>query len=404
MSDGREGLAKDPLLRFRGEFPILSRCTYMVSHSLGAMPRGARERLDEFARMWEKRGVLAWADGWWESPLAVGDEIAALLGAPPGSICMHQNVSVCMSVVASCFSFTGRRNKVVYTEMNFPSVMYVWEERRRFGARIVMVPSDDGITVDTQRLLDAIDEETLVVPISHVLFKSAYIQDAAAVVEKAHKVGALVVLDVYQSAGTVPVDLTALGVDFATGGSVKWLCGGPGAGYLYVRPDLQPKLMPAVTGWAAHAHPFDFETGPIRPAEGIARYLHGTPAVAPLYAARAGYDIVARAGIEAIRAKSMRLTARMIDQATGRGWKVNSPLRPEQRGGTVVLDIPHGRAVAAELIRRKFLVDHRPGAGIRIAPHFYTTQEECDATLEEIDKILASRAWADHEGAGALEI
>ncbi len=391
----------DPLLKLREEFPILSTCTYMVSHSLGAMPRGARTQLEEFTRMWEERGVLAWSDGWWEAPLAVGDELAPLIGAPPGTIAMHQNVSVCMSIIASCFSFTGKRNKIVYTALNFPSVMYVWEERRRFGARIVMVPSDDGITVDTQRLLDTIDEETLVVPISHVLFKSAFIQDAAAVVEKAHKVGALVALDVYQSAGTVPLDVSALGVDFATGGSVKWLCGGPGAGYLYVRPDLQPKFLPAVTGWAAHAHPFDFEIGPIQAAEGIARYLHGTPAVAPLYAARAGYEIVSRAGIEAIRAKSVRLTTHMIDGALGRGWKTNSPARAEQRGGSVILNIPHGQAVAAELIRRKFLVDFRPGAGIRLAPHFYSTQEECDATLEEMDKILATRAWEKQEGAGA---
>lgn len=394
----------DPLLRYREEFPILKRCTYMVSHSLGAMPRGARERMTEFLDLWETRGVMAWHDAWWELPLTVGDQLGALLGAPPGSICMHQNVSVSSSVIASCLDFSGKRNKIVYTDLNFPSVMYVWEERRRDGARIEMVPSEDGIGVDLQRLLDAIDEETLIVPVSHVLFKSACLQDAAAIAEKAHRVGALVLLDIYQSAGTVPLDLTALKVDFATGGSVKWLCGGAGAGYLYVRPDLQAKYMPRVTGWAAHAEPFSFETGPIRPAGGIPRYLHGTPAVAPLYHAQAGYDVVARAGIGAIRAKSVKLTSSMIEEALERGWKVNSPLESAGRGGSVVIDVPHGREVAAELIARKFLVDHRPGAGVRVAPHFYSTEEECRATLAEIDDILRSGAWEKHAAGGAPSV
>lgn len=376
----------------------------MVSHSLGAMPRGARRNLDEFARMWETRGVLAWHDFWWEAPLKVGDQLAEILGAPPGSICMHQNVSVCSSVVASCLDFTGPRNKVVYTSLNFPSVMYVWEARRRAGARIVEVPSEDGISVDLQRLLDAIDEKTLVVPVSHVLFKSAFIQDAAAIVEKAHKVGALVVLDVYQSAGTVPLDLTGLKVDFAVGGSVKWLCGGPGAGYLYVRPDLQDKFEPAVTGWAAHAAPFEFETGPIRFAGGIARYLHGTPAVAPLFAAQAGYAIVGRAGVGNIRAKSMRQTARMIELARERGWVVNSPLEASQRGGTVVFNVPDGKAVATELIRRKFMVDFRPGAGVRMAPHFYSTDEECESVIAETAEIIATRAHLSHMTTGSPNI
>lgn len=394
----------DPLLAHRGQFPILRTCTYMVSHSLGAMPSGVHARLSEFARLWEERGVLAWSEGWWTMSLAVGDMLGGILGAPEGSICMHQNVSVCESIIASCLDFEGPRNKVVYTQMNFPSVMYVWEERKRWGARIHVVPSDDGITVDMQRLLDAIDEETLIVPISHVLFKSAFIVDAAAVVEKAQKVGALVLLDTYQSAGTVPLDLTALGVDFATGGSVKWLCGGPGAGYLYVRPDQQARFQPAVTGWAAHAAPFAFETGALRPADGIARYLHGTPIVAPLYQATPGYEIVAKAGVPNIRAKSIRQTARMLDQALARGWKVNSPMDSRVRGGSVIINVPHSEAVAAELIRRRFIVDHRPGAGIRIAPHFYTTDEECDATIAEIAAIVESRAYEPHLKAGPVRL
>ncbi len=381
----------DPLLAWRQEFPILETCTYMISHSLGAMPRGVRARLTAFADLWDQRGIVAWEDGWWDMPFTVGNTVAGILGAPPGSVTMHQNVSVSESIIASALDFSGPRNKVVYTDMNFPSVMYVWEARVKLGARVVMVPSDDGITVDTQKLLDAIDDQTLAVPISHVLFKSAFIQDVAAVVEKAEKVGALVILDCYQSAGTIPFSLEKLRVHFALGGSVKWLCGGPGAGYLYVRPDLIGRFSPAVTGWAAHARPFAFETGPIDYAEGIRRWMHGTPAIAPLYQCQSGFEIIAKIGVAAIRAKSVRQTTRMIDAARAKGFRINSPLDSARRGGSVIVDVNDGKAVCQELIRRRFLVDYRPGAGLRIAPHFYNTDEECDALIEEIASIAASR-------------
>ncbi|MBI3843770.1 MAG: aminotransferase class V-fold PLP-dependent enzyme [Planctomycetes bacterium] len=392
----------DELLVTRKDFPILENTTYLISHSLGAMPRRVHERLQEYSTMWAERGIRAWSEGWWEMPLRVGDLVGRIIGAPPGSVCMHQNVSVGESVLASCFEFTAKRNKVVYSEMNFPSVMYVWEERRRLGARIEVVPSDDGITVDTQRMIDAIDETTLVVPISHVLFESGYIQDAHAIIEKAHRVGAYVILDVYQSAGTVPLDVTKLNTDFAVGGSVKWLCGGPGAGYLYVRPDLQEKFRPAVTGWMAHDAPFAFEPGPIRYAKGIARYLHGSPAIAPLFAATPGYESVLAVGVDAIRKKSMRQTARLIESAKVHGLTVHSPLDPAKRGGTVVLDVANGQAVASELIRREILVDFRPGAGIRIGPHFYTSDDECDRVVNEIAEILETKAYERHASKGAV--
>ena len=386
--------AADDLLAYRAEFPILDKCTYMISHSLGAMPRGVRERMRQFADLWDERGIQAWEEGWWEMPTRVGDVLAGILGAEPGTITMHQNVSVAEAIIASCLDFSGPRNKVVYTDMNFPSVMYVWEAHRRRGARVVMVASDDGIGVDTGKLVDAIDEQTLVVPISHVLFRSAYIQDVAAVVEKAERVGAVVVLDCYQSAGTVPFSLRALGVSMAVGGSVKWLLGGPGAGYLYVRPDLIRRFEPAITGWAAHARPFDFQIGPIEYASGMMRWMHGTPAVAPLYQCLPGYEMIQRIGVERIRRKSMRQTARLIERARGHGMRINSPLDPQRRGGSVVIDVPDGARVCQELIRRRYLVDFRPGAGVRVAPHFYTTDEECDATVEEMAAIVARSSRA----------
>jgi kynureninase len=387
----------DPLLDWRAEFPILANTTYLVSHSLGAMPRAAREKMNEYADIWAARGVRAWAEGWWSMPVTAGDRVGRMIGARPGSVVMHQNVSVCQALILSCFEFTGRRNKIVYDDLNFPSVMYVYEAHRSLGARVEMVPSQDGISVPLERLLAAIDEETALVPISHVIFKSGYVQDVAAITRRAHEVGALVVADLYQSAGCVPVDVTGWDVDFATGGSVKWLCGGPGAGYLYVAPRLRDSLQPRVTGWMAHEKPFAFEPGPIRYAQDWTRFLHGSPAIPALYAAAAGHEIVETVGVESIRAKSVRQVQRLIDLARARGFTVHSPARAEERGGMVILDVPHGEAVSRELIRREILVDYRPGAGIRLSPHFYTADSELDYAIEQIGQILESGTYKAHE-------
>ncbi|HEV7893456.1 MAG TPA: aminotransferase class V-fold PLP-dependent enzyme [Pyrinomonadaceae bacterium] len=394
----------DELLEWRREFPILEQTTYLISHSLGAMPRGTFERLQNYAEMWATRGVRAWAEGWWDMPLTLGDEVGRIIGADAGTVAMHQNVSVCMSVILSCFDTTPdtRRNKVVYSELEFPSVMYAYEAHARDGRfRIVKVKSDDGITVPLERLLAEIDEETLLVPLSHVLFKSASLQDARAVTERAHEVGALVVLDTYQSAGTVPFSVKDLDVDFTTGGSVKWLCGGPGAGYLYVAPRLQSKLEPKVTGWMAHASPFAFEDAPIHYAEGAARFLHGSPAVPALYAAESGYKIINEIGVERIRAKSVRQTQHLIELAEEAGFKVTSPRDPERRGGTITIAVEHAPAVTRELIRREVIVDYRPGAGVRVSPHFYTKDEELERVIREMRDILDTRAYTRHEAAGA---
>ncbi len=386
----------DELLKWRSEFPILERTTYMISHSLGAMPRRVYDRLCEFADVWATRGVRAWAEGWWEMPLTVGDLAGRILGAGPGEVVMHQNVSICQSLICSCFDFAPPRNKIVYQSLDFPSVIYVYEAQRRRGARIAVVESEDGMTIPTAKMLAAIDEETLLVPISHVLFKSAYLQDAKAIVDRAHAVGALVVLDCYQSAGTVPIDVKALDMDFAVGGSVKWLCGGPGAGYLYVRPNLRDRLEPTVTGWMAHREPFAFETGAIDYAPNAFRLLHGTPHVPALYAARSGYEIILEVGVERIRAKSQHQTQRLIALAEACSLRVTSPRDPAQRGGTVTIEVEHGPAVAQELIRREVLVDYRPGAGIRISPHFYTTDEEVERTVEQIAEIVETKAYTQH--------
>jgi len=380
----------DDLLRYRSEFPILDRTTYLISNSLGAMPRGVADAMSEYAATWATRGVRAWEERWWMLASEVGDQIGLLMNAEPGSVATHPNVTTCQAVVASCFDFTANRNKVVYTDMNFPSVMYFWEAQRRRGARVQMVNSDDGVTAPTGRLLDAIDDKTLIVPISHVLFRSAFINDAAAIVEKAHRVGAHVVLDTFQSLGTVPVDVRTLNVDFACGGVLKWLCGGPGTGYLYVRPDLARTLEPTLTGWFAHENPFGFETGPTRYSASAYRFMNGTTPIPALEAARPGLAIVARAGIDAIRAKSKRQTARLIELADRHEWTVNTPRDPEKRGGTVSIDMPQSERVCRELLKREILVDWRPRAGVRMSPHFYTRDDELDTAIAAVEDILIS--------------
>jgi len=376
-------MADIDVARWRREFPILETCTYLVSHSLGAMPKKTRTYLEQFANEWDGRGVRAWHEGWWEIGRETGNLLAPILGAAPNTISMHQNVTVAQAIIASSFRFEGPRRKIVMADLEFPTNMYVFEGFRKYGAQLEYVPSDDAIRTNLDRLLDAIDERTILVPLSLVLFRSAFVQNAAAVVEKAHRVGAHVILDVYQAAGTLPLDLTKLGVSFAVGGSVKWLCGGPGTGYLYVAPRLRGKLVPAITGWFAHEEPFEFATEH-RLHEGDRRFWNGTPCIPAYFAARAGFAIAAEIGGEALREKSLRLTGRMIELADEHGLRVVSPREAAHRGGTVCLDVPNAEKVCARLLASDVLLDHRPGVGIRLAPHHYTRDDEVEDVMARV--------------------
>jgi len=388
----------DALLAFRTEFPILDRVTYLVSNSLGAMPRAVPDRLAEYADLWNRRGVRAWAEAWWNMPLTVGDEIAPLLGAGAGELAMFPNVTLAQAAVLSALDYTAPRDTIVMTGLDFPSVRYVYDRLAvRLGARIATVPSDDGISIDTARVLEAIDERTRVVAISHVLFRSAYIMDVDAICRRAHEAGALVSLDAFHSVGVMPVDVRATGVDFLAGGVLKWLCGGPGGAFLYVSPNVRDGLEPALTGWQAHARPFAFEPA-MEYGHGAWRWLNGTPVIPALYAAIEGPRIVRRAGVEAIRAKSMRQTARLVALADAHGWRVNAPRDPARRGGTVALDVPNGYEVAQALLARDILVDYRPEAGIRVAPHFYTDDREIDDAVQAMASILDRGDWRAFAG------
>jgi kynureninase len=379
------------LTDYRDRFPILADTVYLINHSLGAMPAAAEDRVLEYAHTWKTRGIRAWAEGWWDMPLTVGDQIGRIIGAPPGSVVMHQNVTVAEAIVLSCFPFRPPRYGVVYEEGNFPSVRYLYQSEP--AAEVHVVP-------DGESVVDAIDERTLLVPIQHVMFKTAEIQDVEAIVKRAHEVGAHVVLDAYQSAGTVPLDVTALDVDFAVGGSVKWLCGGPGAGWLYVRPDLAERLHPSLVGWQGHARPFAFEPE-LEYASGVARFLTGTPNVPALYAATAGFDLIEEIGVDRIRENSIRQTELLTGLLDAAGFEVTSPRDSERRGGTVTVRTPGFEGVHRELAAREILCDFRPETGLRLGPHYFTTDDELVQVVDEITQIVESGVYERHLGAAA---
>ncbi|NHC15804.1 aminotransferase class V-fold PLP-dependent enzyme [Motilibacter deserti] len=401
-------MAHEDLLQLRADHPVLSRGTYLASHTLGAMHRRTPERLAEFSTLWAERGVASWGV-WGPEVRRVADLVGSIVGAPPGTTVLRQSVADLLGAVASAVDWSGPRNRVVYSDLEWPSSHYLWTEQQRHGAEVVVVPSEPdpalpdepAIEASVERLVAAIDERTAVVPISHVLFRTSALVDVRPVVERAHAVGALVVLDAYQSAGCVPVDVVALGVDACVGGSVKWLCGGPGAAWMYVAPHAADRLRPAAVGWWGHARPFDFEFGPMDYAEGAMRFAGGTPGVPSAYAASAGYEAVLAAGVERIRERSVSLTQPLLEDALSRGFTVRSPRDPARRGGAVAIDPGDALRVRDELLVRGFTVDARPGVGLRIGPHFYNSAEECVAVLDAVEEILretsspasATMAW-----------
>jgi len=385
-------MATDPLLKWRAEFPILERkAAYLINNSLGAMPRKVYDDLKAYADLWAEEGVVAWKQ-WLPMVAETAEMIGKIINAPRGTMIMHQNVSTLTSILLSALEFTPKRNKVVLTELNFPSIVYNWMAQQRRGARVHSVRSQDGLTIATEDLLKAIDGSTVAVSLDLVLFRSSALLDVAPVIDAAHRHGAVVILDCYQATGAVPIDVRSLGVDFLIGGSVKWLCGGSGAAYLYAREDLIEKYQPTATGWFSDKRPFDFRVGEIDYAVDAHRFMGGTPSVPALYAARAGYEIIQRVGVPAIRAKSMRQTALLVELAREQGLLVNTPLQPEQRGGTVCVDFEFSEDASLKLIERGFVIDWRPNAGIRISPHFYNSDEECRGIMDEIRNLRASGA------------
>jgi len=376
----------DSLLEYRKQFPALEDCVHLISHSLGCVPAKTQDDLGEFFELWRTKSITAWSD-WLPEVDRAAARIAKVISTKPSTVTMMQNVSGVMAVLASCFDYTEERNKIVYEALMFPTVSYVWQAEERRGGKCVLVESKDGTTIDADAVCAAIDEHTVVVPIQHVVFSSAFIQDVKKICDRARQVGAHVILDCYQSVGTLPIDVVDLGVSFACGGSVKYMCGGPGAAWLYVREDLIEKFAPRVTGWFGNEAPFAFTMPAQSYADNIWRYMGGTPAIAALYQSRAGQTIIVEIGVRKIRDKSLVMTQACIDWVDELGMKLNSPRPAEQRGGSVVFDFVGAADVCRELNRRRFFCDHRPTAGIRIAPHFYTKPSEIELFFGELKKI-----------------
>jgi len=383
----------DDLERWRDEFPILSRSVYMINNSLGAMPRQTARNLAAYADAWATRGVRAWEDRWWEMPAEVGNRIARIIGAASGSVSMHENVTTAHLVALSCLRPSEIRRRIVCTAMDFPSMVYLFRAQEANGFELRVVPGDDDLTVRADRMLDAIDETTAVVAFSHVLFRTSYIMDAAAIVTRAHEAGAAVILDTYQSAGIIPVDVARLGVDFAVGGCLKWLCGGPGNAFLYTRPDLSKTMRPAFTGWVSHPNPFAFDVDETALRDDALHMMNGTPAIPAYYAALAGLDIINEVGVDRIRAKSKALTARLLARIDECGFTSAASRDPERLAGTVAVSVPDAALVARTLKAREFIVDYRPPVGVRISPHFYNTIDEVDAIMAEIESIVATKDY-----------
>jgi len=396
MSEKNWNLETD-LPSIRKEFHILERCVYLISNSLGAVPKNARSSLESFYTLWAEEGVTAWAIEWWNLTREVANHVASVIGAGEDEVTMMTNAtqSHWVSLSTKFVNHDKKRNKIVMTDHDFPSIIYAMSNISKFtGWKIDLIKSNGRPYIDVEEILDKIDDETLFVATSHVYFKSAYIQDISHITAKAQKVGALTLIDGYHAPGVIPVNVKELDVDFYIGGCLKWLCGGPGNAFLYVRPEVAKSHRPALTGWFAHSSPFSFSEE-MEYTYGSYRFMSGTPPVPCLYTALAGLDIIKKIGISQIRKKSLHQTELIIKKAKEREFKVFTAEKGNRRGGAVSIGPPHAFQVKQALEGKKIKVDFRKGRIIepdiiRVAPHFYTKEEEIEIFYDEIDKIYSS--------------
>ncbi len=370
----------------RGEFPMLANSTYLVSHSMGAAPLGAKAALDRYWEQWAADGPEAW-EGWLPQIAEIADGIGAIVGAPPGSVFLGPNVSTFQAALATCIGFGSERNEVVYEALQFPSLTYVWREWERFGAVTRVIGSDDGRTIPTERILEAITEKTAIAVLSHAYYVSGAVADIRAIQAHCREFGTLLCVDAYQTTGVYPYDVTEWDLDLVTGGSHKWLCGGPGCGWIYIKPALLEFFRPAITGWMAHARPFAFEPAPIEHAHSMYRWGTGTPTIPGYVVAKAGHELIRSVGVARIREHNVRLTDRIAAMALERGLRVNTPLQAERRTGWIGIDFEGSDRAYRELIARRVFLDHRPGCGLRVSPHFYTADDEIDAFFSALDAV-----------------
>lgn len=366
----------------RAEFPILSRRTYLNSCSLGALSRRSEAYLLDFTTGWHELGASAWYAHWLGRVEELRGRAAAFLGARPRELALLPSTSAALSVVAESVP-AGGRNRVVCTELDFPTLVYQWAVKPE--VELVVLRSEDGVSIDAAQFADAVDERTLFVATSHVFFTTGHEQDLQALARIARDAGAYCLVDGYQGAGQVALDLPETGVDFYTTGPLKWLCGGPGLAYLYVRDELVERLEPRITSWFATERQFDFDPEGFEYRHDARRFELGTPAVPTVHTALGGQEIVDEVGIEAIVARNRALTERLVEAARAAGLEPR--LAPPERRTAIVMVRHHDPPGAvAYLSSNGVIVDHRPGF-VRISPHFYNTEEEIHRCVE----VLA--AW-----------
>lgn len=372
----------------RTQFPILATTNYLASHSLGAVPANTSSVLQEYAQTWASEGILAWEGDWWNEVWAFTSAVERILHAPPESVVPCLNVTLGFAAVASALDYK-ERPRVVISDLEFTTTLPFWRRQAAYGAEIVVVPSPDGVCAPVEEMAKFIDERTRLVVTSHAFFRSGALQDLAALGACCRDKGAYWLVDGYQSFGAVPFSIEELQPDFAVGGCHKWLCGGPGGGFLYVRPELSRTLEPKLTGWFGLAEPFSYVKGPEgeKPYPGVRRFLTGTPNVLGLYAAREGLRWVSELGVDRIRKHSLSLTDIVLAESDARGFKVKTPRAPERRNGMVCLDFPGAAEVCRALEEEKILVDYRPDCGIRVSPHFYNNESDLGRFFSALDRL-----------------
>ena len=375
-------LGTHSLARYRSEFPIFRDKVYLNTCSLGALGERTRARLGEFLDLWQARGASAWYDVWWAALAELRRRYGRLVGAAPEEIALAPSISVALSSVAEALDYE-RRPKVVVTSLDFPTVAYQWLAKRPRGVEVVVVESPDQISVPVEAIARAVDERTALVATSHVYFTSGAIQDIRAVTDAARRCGALTLIDAYQSVGQVPVDVKATGVDLLTAGGLKWLLGGPGIVFLYVREELARRLAPGIAGWFGHRNQFAFEPRSLELHDDARRFELGTPSLAAVYAQLGGLDYIEEIGVPAIREVTGALAEDLIERARERGFRPNVAARAAERSAIVMLPAADPAAAVRHLGAAGVVADARPGH-VRLSPFFYNMQDDHVTALERL--------------------
>ncbi len=367
------------LERIRAEFPILAARTYLNTCSLGALSRRSEAYLDEFRERWHTMGASAWYEHWLARIEDLRRKVAAFWGAASAETALLPSTSVALSVVAESVP-PSRRNRVVCSELDFPTLTYQWAVKP--GIELVVLESPDGVRMDPEQYAEAVDDRTLFLATSHVFFTTGYVQDLRALSDIAHRAGAWCLVDGYQGAGQVPLDLSSTGADFYTGGPLKWLLGGPGLAYLYVRDDLVRRLEPRITSWFATEDQFGFDPRAFRYHSDARRFEMGTPSVPTVHTALGGQEIVDEVGIARIAERNRTLTQHLVERCREAGFSLRLA-EPAHRSAIVMVRHDDPAGAVAHLAGRGIIVDHRPGH-VRVSPHFYNTEEELDRCVQAL--------------------